>query len=371
MCLVKCVFREAHHAVEDPVRGCLVDSPGRAAGHILFRISLDKVPPFLRHDFCLLLGHGAAYQVAPPIGIPAQVAHNLHYLLLVDDAAVGCLENRLEERRIVPHRGGLLLAPDISRDEAHRARAVQGDPGDDILQAARLQLLHEALHACGFQLEDSLAFSGGNVLEHFLIVCIDAVHVQVAVFVLRALFPDLAPPAKPGNTHLLPLGYHPGSFLDHRQVAQAQEVHLQKPQVFYCVFRELRHDIAFGGESEGDEIIHTPLADHNARRVGADVSGQPFKLTRHINQGMDPGVIFIQIPQFLADLQRNVNGHAGRGIQGIAHRNLLRDRVTQRIWKIHDPSHIPHHAAGLQCTKGNDLGNIFLAISAHDIVKYL
>ena len=311
MRLVKCIFRKAHHAVKDFIRRRLVDPPGSASGHVFLRVSHDKVPAFLCHDIRLLLGHGTAHQIAAPVGIASQVADDLHHLLLVDDTAIGSLQDRLEKGRIIMHRGCLLLPPDIGRDKAHRPRPVQGDPGDHILKASGLELLHKALHPGRLQLEDPFTFPCGNILEYPGIIRINPVNVQVSIFILRAYLPDRAPMPAALRAFFLALRDHPCRFLDHRQVAQAQKVHLQKPEVLYRILGKLRYDVALGGERKGDEIIDPPLADHDACCMSSHIPGKPFQLFRHVDKRMDPGVIFIHVPKLLADLKRDINGHSG------------------------------------------------------------
>ena len=89
MGFVEGVFREVDHLVVDGVGGLLVDAVGNTALHSLLRIAVDEVLPLLFHHCGLFLGHGAAHQIASAQRVAGQIPHNLHYLLLVDDAAVG------------------------------------------------------------------------------------------------------------------------------------------------------------------------------------------------------------------------------------------------------------------------------------------
>ena len=50
---------------------------------------MDKILFFLQHNIHLFLTHSTAHQVGTSIGITAQIAHDLHDLLLVHQTAIG------------------------------------------------------------------------------------------------------------------------------------------------------------------------------------------------------------------------------------------------------------------------------------------
>ena len=91
MGLVKRILGEVHHHVVDLSCGLLINAVGNTAGYILLRITVDEVCPLFFHDSLLLFTHGTTHQIASAQGISRQIANNLHYLLLVHNAAVGGL----------------------------------------------------------------------------------------------------------------------------------------------------------------------------------------------------------------------------------------------------------------------------------------
>ncbi len=79
-----------------------------------------------------------------------EAAHHLgdlNDLLLVDDDAVGLLEDRLQQRMQAVDRLLAVLAVDVGRDVVHRAGAIQRHHGDDVLEAVGLQPLQALAHA--------------------------------------------------------------------------------------------------------------------------------------------------------------------------------------------------------------------------------
>ena len=99
----------------------------------------------------MLLAHGLAQNVGLSQRKAGHLAGDLHHLFLVDDDAIGLLENLLQDRVRIAHLDQALLALDKVRDHVHRARAVERVQGDQILEALRLQAAQFRLHARRFQ----------------------------------------------------------------------------------------------------------------------------------------------------------------------------------------------------------------------------
>ena len=139
MGFVERVGREIHHLVEDLVRDRLRHAVCDRTDHAIR--PMDEILALFCHHFVLFLAHCAAHEVASAIGIARQRAHDLHDLLLIDHAAVGGAEDRLQKRVQIRHAAGVVLALDIAGDLLHRARTVEGDACDEVLKAVRLELL--------------------------------------------------------------------------------------------------------------------------------------------------------------------------------------------------------------------------------------
>ena len=63
-----------------------------------------------------------------------------------------------------------MLVFNIFRNEIHRARAIERDARDDVLNRPRLQLLHEILHAGAFKLEHARSVARRQHVEGLLVV---------------------------------------------------------------------------------------------------------------------------------------------------------------------------------------------------------
>ncbi len=87
--LVEAVAREFRHQLEDILGAAAVDAVGDRA--------LDEALLLRRHLLLDLLAHGAAQQIRLAERKARQNLRDLHHLLLVDDDAVGLIEDRRDQ----------------------------------------------------------------------------------------------------------------------------------------------------------------------------------------------------------------------------------------------------------------------------------
>jgi hypothetical protein len=112
--------------------------------------------------------------VAKQIGLTERIAgenlRGLHHLFLIDDDAVGLFQDRLELGVDVFRLLVAMLARAVGRDVRHRARPIERDERDDVLEPVRLHVEQRAAHALAFQLEDADRFSTRQQVVGFLVV---------------------------------------------------------------------------------------------------------------------------------------------------------------------------------------------------------
>ena len=136
----------------------------------------------------------------------------------------------------------------------HGARAVERYDGGDILYALRLEAGAHGGHAGAFKLEHAACLSGGDHIEHRLVSVGDLFDLEIG----------------------LGLAHHLGSVLEHREVSQAEEVHLQQPQLLKGRHLILRDD-GFIVFRQRHIFIDRPVGYHDARRVHTRVAGHALK----------------------------------------------------------------------------------------------
>ncbi len=108
------------------------------------------------------------------IGFAERIAgehlRDLHHLFLIDDDAERLLQHRLDLRVHVFRRFLAELARAIGRDVRHRARTVERDERDDVLEPVGAHFDQRLAHARAFHLEHADRFAAPEHLEGLLVV---------------------------------------------------------------------------------------------------------------------------------------------------------------------------------------------------------
>ena len=177
--LVEAVARELLHDIEDVAGKIACVLPLGRLAPLLHR-AVHEYRAVLDHLLLDLLAHGAAEKVCAAQRIARELLGDLHYLLLVDDHAVGRLQRLLKAGVLVVRlRIGDLLEAVLSVDEVvdhsgvQGARAEERHERDDIVEAVRLELRDEVPHAGRLELEHCYSLAGEEVLEGVMIVKAD------------------------------------------------------------------------------------------------------------------------------------------------------------------------------------------------------
>ncbi len=90
-----------------------------------------------------------------------------------------------------------------------------------------------------------------------------------------------------------------------REVAQAEEIHLQQAGPLDVAHRPLRDDFRLALHVlQRHVLIDRLLGDHDGRRVRADVAREALDLHRQIDQLVNLAVRFVRLPQLVALLER-------------------------------------------------------------------
>ena len=324
-------------AVACELRHLLEDAGGLLAVHIVGFGALDETDLLLVHFLLDLLAHGAAQQVSIAERIAGQHLGDLHHLLLVDHDAEGLGQDRLQARMQIIGLLVALLTGEIFGDVVHRARAVQGHKGDDVLEAVRLHLAQDVAHAGTFQLEHAHRITARQ-------------HV-VGEFVIERQGADIHLDAAIAQQ------FH--RALDHRQGLEAEEVELHEPRGLHPFHVELgdRH-VRARVAVKRHQLVQGPVADHHTGGMGRGVAVEPLKLQRHADQPVHHlfgAAGFLQLGFALDSLAEG--DRVGRVVG-----HQLAQPVHLAIGHLQHAAHIAQHGAGLQLTEGDDLGDAVAAI---------
>ena len=244
---------------------------------------------------------------------------------------------------LVGDEPGVVAVADVGGDRLHRPGAVEGDDRDQILDRLGAELGDHVAHARGLELEDADALPLGEHREGVGIVERDAVR------------------AKAGTAFGgLLLG-----IADDRQRAQAEEVHLEQPELLKRRHRELGDRHRLLRLVERHVAVHRVAGDDDARRVGRGVAGHPLDLARHVEQLCDLGVALAHLLEVRRDRKRPVERH----LQLVRHE--LGDRVHLLVGDAEHPPHVADGRARGHRPEGDDLRDMVRAVLAHDVVDDL
>ena len=196
-------------------------------------------------ELLLLLGHERgdllAHRLPEAVGIghrePRDGLGGLHDLLLVHHDPVGVREDGLEVIVQVADAGLAVLAIGVLGVHAgpQRSGSVQGIEGDEVFEPVGSEVAHEGAHRAALELEDTDRVAATQHLVDRLVVERHGVDVRP---VPRVAFDQVQ------------------GTLDRREVAQAEEVHLQEAERLDAVHLVLGDDLG---------IVTLLLGGHDVR----------------------------------------------------------------------------------------------------------
>ena len=327
---------------------------------------LDELGPLLLHQLALLLAAGLAEVVGLGEGVAGELLGDPHHGLLEDHQAVGVGQQLLGVGVEVLDGLPAVLAVGVVvvHVHAHRARAVQGDQGGDVLEGRGSERADEGAHGAALELEHADGVAGLEQLVGGRVVERDAVDV------------DLDAPR--GLDHLDAVG-------DDVEVAQAEEVHLQQAERLDAAHLVLRHDrgqlgvlarlgLALDGQVLGEGL----LGDHHGGGVDAVLAPHPLEALGHVDDPLGVGVGLVHGPQvgghLVAVLELLVLVEAGVQRRVAAHderRHGLGDLVADDVRVAEHAGGVAHRGPGLDGGEGDDLGDVVAAVALGGVADHL
>ena len=340
--LIEAVAGEFEDQFIDGLGGLLVD--------VLFGAALDELHLHPGHDVFLLLPHGPAENIRFSEAEAAQVRRDAHHLLLVDDDPISLLQDRGQQGMEIFDRLPPELAVDVGVDILHRAGPVEGVHGDQVLDAVGLQLAEIFLHPLALELEDPHGIAVAKDLVGGGIVQGDLVDVD-----RRAAF-----------------RHHLHALADHRQGAQAQEVHLQQPDLLAAPHGKLGGDhlvlVLIFGLVEGHKVGNIVRSDDDPGGMHRGMAGEPFQHLGMADQLLVAGIaVFGDLHQFRDSLKGLLQFQR----LALVHRDRFRDAVGIGIIDLQHPGHILDHPLGSHGAEGDDLGHVGFPVLAPHVFDHL
>jgi hypothetical protein len=160
--LVESIIGEALQQFEYHFRLRLLHTTLDAAG--------DKAAALFLHLAADLLSHRPPQQIGFAQRIAREQLRRLHDLFLVDDDPKSFSQYRLELGVNVVRLLQAVLARAVRWNVCHRARPIERDQRNDVLEAIRPHVEQRTPHALAFQLEDTDRFGTCEQCIGFLVV---------------------------------------------------------------------------------------------------------------------------------------------------------------------------------------------------------
>ena len=225
-----------------------------------------------------------------------------------------------------------MLAVDVVGDQDHRAGAVQGVGGDQVLDAVRLHLHQQVLHPARFELEHALGLAVGEDLEDLRVGEVELLQVEVHA----VLLPDqLAGP------------------LQDAERLEAQEVHFQQADLLDHGTFVLGDDfLGPRGLVERHEIRQRLIGDDHARRVHRGVAGEALELAADVDHSPGQLVLIVRLLELRLGLQGLVERHVEREGHQLGEPVRLHQRYRE------DAADVSDHGLGLHRPEGDNLGDL-------------
>ena len=291
----------------------------------------------------LLLGHRLAHRIRFRQGEPGRDLGGAHGLFLIDHDPVGIFQHRFQFFARVDDLIGMGLVFKIQGNTVDTGRPVQGKGRNDIGKPIRNDLPQKALHAFRFKLEDAAG--------------------------IRPLKQGQGPPVLKGDLHdvkarILFLD-HPDHGIDHREVAQAEEIHLDETPLLKVILRVLGGQRILRFLRKRQDFNQRTAAHDDAGGVDRAVSRQAF----HLCGGSEESLVFFlgghDLAQAVILYQRILQRDAG-GIW-----NHPAEHVDFMRGNPHRLAEIPQHRLGAEGIEGNDIGGMVHPVFLPHIADHL
>ena len=236
-----------------------------------------------------------------------------------------------------------MLAADVAGDVVHGAGPVEGDHGDDVLEAVGLEPAQHVAHAAAFELEDPHRFGAA---QHFV--------------------GERVVEGDGGEVHrdlLLAQGLHRPR--QNRQCLEAEEIEFHQPRHFHVFHGELGHRrLRTGIAVERHQFIERAVTDDHPGGMGGGMAVEAFQGDGEIHHARDGDILGLGLGELGLGFDGLGQGHGIGGIVG----HQLADAVYLAVGHLQHPAHVAQRRARLQRPEGDDLGHMVRAVFVLDVV---
>ena len=229
--------------------------------------------------------------------------------------------------------------------------AVQGHARHQVLEPIRLQQLDQVLHPCGLHLEHADRVAAAQHRVGLVVIQRHVIDVELDPAVVQM----------------------PQRLGDHREVPQAEEVHLEQAELRDAVHVELRHHLlrVVAGilrQLERQVLDERSVADHDAGGVHGVLAPQSLEGARGVDDLLGLRLALVGLAELGAGLQRGVDRLvAAHDRRGVHLAELVADarREAQHACGVADP------LLALDRLERDDLGHVIHAVLLGRVADHL
>ena len=284
-----------------------------------------------------------ADRAAQVLGLEQREAGELlgdrHALLLEDRDADRPAEDRLQARIEIGDRFEAVLAVGVDRDVLHRTGPVEGADRNEVGELGRLHEPQRLSHPRRLELEDARCLSPREHLVRLRIVERDPRDVEITDELDR--------------------------LVDHVEVAEAEEVHLQEPERLDVLHLELRHELLVGPFLLERDDVHQRLgADHHPGSVDRVGPGETLERPGQVDDLLRDRVGVDRLPELGAGLQALLECLAR------TFGDQLRDPVDGAVGNLEDAPRIADGGPRGHGREGDDLRDPVAAVLLGHVVDH-
>ena len=159
-------------------------------------------------------------------------------------------------------------------------------------------------------------------------------------------------------------------LVDHREVFEAKEVHLQQTHRLDVFHEVLRDHLAVVIALKRDQFVEGISGNHHARSMNAECFVGSFDAHGHVDPALHDGILLVALLE--VGIRRLIADH-GFEFGGLApdHRDQLGQTVRISVGNIEHAGHILQHGLRGHAVERDDLSHLFIAVAARDVIDHL
>ena len=267
---------------------------------------------------------------------------DLHQLLLVDGHSIGGAEDGFQPIVLVPYAAWIALVARILRDVLHGTRPVQGHQRDEIVEQRGPDIPERFTHSARLELKHAFRVALGEHAVGGRIIQRDGLDVEVGM------------PFGPDDSH---------RAVDDVEVAQPEEVHLQKAKLLHVAHGHLRDHLGVAFLHERQVLGERTFGDDHPGGVDGVLADEALERPGHVHDLAHLLVAVVGRPQLALGVGQ---ARIERDVEHFGHE--FGDAIGLAVGHVHDPGGVANGLPGLDGAERGYLGHPIATVLVGHVV---